>query len=93
MSALAGSAVARVVPEGSRDRQVAEAFARETGIDRAYGSYDEVLPDPDVDAAYIPLPNHLHLPWIERAAEGRPKWAIRHPHCVCHGVCDMRPLG
>ncbi len=68
MPALAGSAWAQVVAVGSRDRQAAEAFARETCIDRAYGSYDEVLQDPDVEAVYIPLPNHLHLPWIERAA-------------------------
>ena len=68
MPALAGSAWARVVAVGSRDRQTAEAMARETGIERAYGSYEEVLQDPDVEAVYIPLPNHLHLPWIERAA-------------------------
>ncbi len=68
LPALAGSAVARVVAVGSRNRQAAEAFARETGISRAYGSYDEVLQDPEVEAVYIPLPNHMHLPWIERAA-------------------------
>lgn len=68
LPALARSAVARVVAVGSRDRGVAEAFAEATGIERAYGRYDEVLQDPDVEAVYIPLPNHLHLPWIERAA-------------------------
>ncbi|WP_324670157.1 Gfo/Idh/MocA family protein [Geochorda subterranea] len=68
LPALASSAVARVVAVGSRERQAAEAFARDTGIERAYGSYDEVLHDPEVEAVYIPLPNHLHLPWIERAA-------------------------
>jgi len=39
------------------------------GIDRAYGSYEDLLADPDVDAIYIPLPNHLHLPWSLRTIE------------------------
>ena len=39
------------------------------GIPRAYGSYEELLADPEVDAVYNPLPNHLHVPWTVRAAE------------------------
>src|SRR5439155_15917471 len=39
------------------------------GIPRAYGSYEELLADPGVDAVYNPLPNHLHVPWSIRAAE------------------------
>jgi predicted dehydrogenase len=53
----------------SRERPKAEAAARELGIPRAYGSYDELLADPEIDAVYNPLPNHLHVPWSIRAAE------------------------
>ncbi len=57
-----------VVAIGSRDRSRAEAAASEFGIARAYGSYEELLSDPDVDAVYIPLPNHLHAEWTIAAA-------------------------
>jgi predicted dehydrogenase len=58
-----------VVAIASRDRAKAEAAARELGIPKAYGSYEELLADPDVEAVYNPLPNHLHVPWTVRAAE------------------------
>jgi predicted dehydrogenase len=53
----------------SRDRVKADAAARELGIPRAYGSYDELLADPAIEAIYNPLPNHLHVPLSIRAAE------------------------
>ena len=53
----------------SRDRAKAEAAAAQFGISRFHGSYDDLLADPDVDAVYIPLPNHLHLPWSLRALD------------------------
>src|ERR1022692_2259109 len=53
----------------SRDRSKAETAARELGIPKAFGSYEEMLADPEFDAVYNPLPNHLHLPWSTRAAE------------------------
>ena len=53
----------------SRDLAQAQAVAAEHGIPRAYGSYDELLADPEVDAIYNPLPNHLHVPWSIRALE------------------------
>lgn len=68
LPALAGSTSVKVVAVASRDTGTAERFARETGLGRSYGSYDALLEDPEIDAVYIPLPNHLHLPWIERAA-------------------------
>jgi len=45
---------------GSRTLEKAQAFAKEHSIERAYGSYNEMLADPDVDAVYISLPNHMH---------------------------------
>jgi predicted dehydrogenase len=47
----------------SRDLAKAEAYARELSIPRAYGAYEELLADPEIDAVYIPLPNHLHAEW------------------------------
>ena len=58
-----------VVAIASRDASKAQQAARALSIPRAYGSYDDLLQDPDVDAVYIPLPNHLHVPWSARAAE------------------------
>src|SRR5690242_19220640 len=53
----------------SRDRSKAEAAAQKFGIPKAYGSYEELLADPEIEAVYNPLPNHLHVPWSIRAAE------------------------
>jgi predicted dehydrogenase len=53
----------------SRDIAKAKAAAERAGIPRAYGSYEELLADPEIDAIYNPLPNHLHVPWSVRAAE------------------------
>jgi predicted dehydrogenase len=57
-----------VVAVGSRDEAAARRFAEELGLPRAHGSYEALLADPDVDAVYIPLPNHLHLEWTLAAA-------------------------
>jgi predicted dehydrogenase len=53
----------------SRDPGRAAAAAAALGIARAYGSYDALLEAPDIDAVYIPLPNHLHAPWSIRAMQ------------------------
>jgi predicted dehydrogenase len=53
----------------SRDLSRAKAVAAELGIPKAYGSYKELLADPNVDAVYNPLPNHLHVPWSMRALQ------------------------
>jgi D-xylose 1-dehydrogenase (NADP+, D-xylono-1,5-lactone-forming) len=63
------TAASRVVAIASRDRGRARRAADAHGIPQAYGTYDELLADPDVDAVYIPLPNHLHVPWAVRAAD------------------------
>ena len=53
----------------SRDRAKAQEAARSLGIPKAYGSYEEMLEDPEIEAVYNPLPNHMHVPWSIRAAE------------------------
>jgi predicted dehydrogenase len=70
------SELARVVAIASRDAEKARAAADQLGIARAYGSYDELLDDPEIEAIYNPLPNHLHVPWSIRAAE-------RGKHVLC----------
>jgi predicted dehydrogenase len=58
-----------IVAIASRDLKKAQSIASELGIPRAYGSYDELLADPDIDAVYNPLPNDLHVPVSLQAAE------------------------
>jgi predicted dehydrogenase len=53
----------------SRDLAKAQAAARDLGISKAYGSYDDLLADGEIEAIYNPLPNHLHVPWSSKAAE------------------------
>ncbi len=52
----------------SRDVEKAQRAAHALGIEKAYGSYEELLEDTEVEAIYNPLPNHLHVPWTMRAA-------------------------
>jgi len=56
-----------VVAIASRDFEKAKQTAEQLGIPRAYGSYEALLQDPEVDAIYIPLPNHLHVAWSKQA--------------------------
>ena len=58
-----------VVAIGSRSAAVAEQAAATLGIARSYGSYEALLADPQVEAVYNPLPNHLHVPWSIKALE------------------------
>ena len=73
-----------VVAVASRDGARAEAYARENGIERAYGSYEALLADPDLDAVYISLPNSLHVEWSIRALEAG-------KHVLCEKPFDRRP--
>jgi xylose dehydrogenase (NAD/NADP) len=66
---IQASARSELYAVASRDQAKAEAYAKEKGITRAYGSYEEMLADPEVDAVYISLPNSLHCEWTVKAAE------------------------
>jgi predicted dehydrogenase len=61
----------------SRDLQKARVAADSLGIPKAYGSYEELLADPEIEAIYNPLPNHLHVPWTAAAARAGK-----------HGLCE-----
>ncbi|MBV8217918.1 MAG: Gfo/Idh/MocA family oxidoreductase [Solirubrobacterales bacterium] len=58
-----------ILAVASRDQRRADAYASDNGIERAYGSYEALLTDPDVEAVYISLPNSLHIPWTIAALE------------------------
>jgi predicted dehydrogenase len=84
----------RITAIASRERAKAEAAAAELGIARAYGSYEELLADPDIDAVYNPLPNHLHVPWSIRAAEAGKHVLCEKPISLsvaeCKALMDVR---
>lgn len=85
---VAGIATRKVIPAmqkgqwstvmaiASRDLEKARQAAAALNIPKAYGSYEDLLNDPEIDAVYNPLPNHLHVPWSARAAE-------RGKHVLC----------
>jgi predicted dehydrogenase len=58
----------RLIAVASRELARGEAYAREWEIGRVHGSYEALLADPEIDAVYIPLPNHLHAEWTIKAA-------------------------
>lgn len=58
-----------IVAISSRDRKTAGKWAKTLGIPKAYGSYEEMLADPEIEAVYNPLPNHLHVPLTLAAAK------------------------
>jgi len=58
-----------IVAISSRDQKTADKWAKKLGIARAYGSYEAMLADPEIEAVYNPLPNHLHVPLTLAAAK------------------------
>ena len=65
-----------------RSLEKAQAFQREFGFAKAYGSYDELLNDPEVEAVYIPLPNDLHCAWAKRALNAKKHVLCEKPLAV-----------
>jgi len=71
--AIQSSRLGRVAAIASRDAEKASAMATRFGIEKSYSSYEDLLSDPDIDAIYNPLPNHLHVPMTIKALEhGKP---------------------
>ena len=78
------SAKVDLVGVASRTQDRADAYAAEWGIPRAYGSYEELLADPQIEALYISLPNTMHVEWSIRAAE-------HGKHVLCEKPFDSSP--
>lgn len=88
--AIQTSLTGEVVAIASRDVQSAAAVAKELGIKKAYGSYEALLADSEIDAIYNPLPNHLHVPWSIAAIKAG-------KHVLCEkplglNLADIQPL-
>jgi predicted dehydrogenase len=74
--------LAEITAIASRDLQKAQQAAQSLGIPAAYGSYEELLADPEIDAIYNPLPNQLHVSWTVKAAEA-------NKHVLCEKPLSM----
>lgn len=88
--AIQTSRYGEVVAICSRNPASAQQTASELGIARAFDSYEALLADPDIDAIYNPLPNHLHVPWSVKALEAG-------KHVLCEkplglNAADLTPL-
>jgi len=79
--AIQSSLHGEVIAIASRTQESADQAAKELGIKHAYASYEDLLADPNIDAIYNPLPNHLHVPWSIKAIEAGK-----------HVLCE-KPLG
>ena len=84
--AIQAGQTGRVVAIASRSVDKARAAASRFAIPRAYGSYEELLGDAEVDAIYNPLPNHLHVPWSLRALDAEGCQVILCPLPPVHGI-------
>jgi D-xylose 1-dehydrogenase (NADP+, D-xylono-1,5-lactone-forming) len=73
-----------LIAVASRDQARAEEYAREWGIERAYGSYEALLADADIEAVYISLPNTMHCEWSIKAVEAG-------KHVLCEKPLTRRP--
>ena len=82
--------LAEVVAVASRSLEKAQEFAREFAIPKAYGSYEELIDDQQIEVIYNPLPNHLHVDWSIRAA-GRGKHVLCEKP-VARTVAEARRL-
>ena len=80
--AMKEAPAARLLAVASRDTEKAKAVARQFGVPRYYGSYHEMLRDAQVEALYVPLPNHLHLEWSARALEAGKHVLCEKPLCL-----------
>jgi predicted dehydrogenase len=86
--------MSEVVAIASREERTAKAAAADLGVLKAYGSYEALLADPEIEAIYNPLPNHLHVPWSIRAAEAGKHVLCEKPIALntaeCRALMEVR---
>src|ERR1041385_3938381 len=82
MPALNESPNATLLALASRDPAKGRAAAIAAGVPRLYTDYAELLADRDIDAVYVPLPNHLHFEWSARALESGKHVLCEKPLCL-----------
>jgi len=80
--AIAHSTRGNLLGVASRDFSKAQTYAAQWQISRAYGNYEEMLADKDIDVVYISLPNHLHTEWIIRSLEAGKHVLCEKPMCI-----------
>jgi predicted dehydrogenase len=85
--AMQRGAWSEVVGIASREPDKARRAASDLAIPKAYGSYQELLADPEIEAVYIPLPNHLHVSWSIRAAEAGKHVLCEKPIALSAAEC------
>src|SRR5258707_3393330 len=88
LGGMAHSERGEVVAVGSRDKARAEAYAAAKGVPRAYGSYEELLADPDIQIIYNPLPNDLHKEWTIKALHAGNHVLCEKPLAISPPNCD-----
>ena len=88
MPAMKEARFAELSAIGSRSLDKSRSIGREFAIARCYGSYDELLVNPAIDAIYVPLPNHLHVQWSIRAMEAGKHVLCEKPLCLTVAEVD-----
>ena len=87
--ALLASPVSSLLAVASRSREKAKNLASNAGIPRSYGNYDELLADGNIEAVYIPLPNHLHAQYAVKALEAGKHVLVEKPAVISLEELDM----
>jgi xylose dehydrogenase (NAD/NADP) len=85
--AFKASATAELVGIASRSLDKATAAAKADGIPKPFGRYEDLLADPDIDAVYNPLPNHMHAEWTKKAADAGKHVLCEKPLCPTAAEC------
>lgn len=89
-AAMHESSNAAPLAVGSRDLEKAKEFATKNNIPRAYGSYEAVINDPDVDAIYLPLPTAFRTEWAIKSARAGKHILVEKPLGSAQDVREMR---